>query len=158
LAATLATDEIYDAFLGEFQEFKTFFHGHTFTGNPLAATVSLASLELFEKDRVLENLVPKIALLGERLGGIAALPHVGDVRQRGFMVGIELVADKERREPFPVARRTGHRVTLEARTLGAIVRPLGDVLILMPPLSITMEELDTLCHLTHEAIQRGTAG
>jgi adenosylmethionine-8-amino-7-oxononanoate aminotransferase len=158
LAATLATDEIYDAFLGEFQEFKTFFHGHTFTGNPLAAAVSLASLEVFAKDRVLEDLAPKISLLGERLGEIAAQPHVGDVRQRGFMVGIELVADKERREPFPVARRTGHRVTLEARTLGAIVRPLGDVLILMPPLSITMEELDTLCHLTHEAIQRGTAG
>jgi adenosylmethionine-8-amino-7-oxononanoate aminotransferase len=158
LAATLATDEIYDAFLGEFHEFKTFFHGHTFTGNPLAAAVSLASLEIFEKDRVLENLAPKIELLGERLGEIAALPHVGDVRQRGFMVGIELVADKETREPFPVARRTGHRVTLEARKLGALVRPLGDVLILMPPLSITMEELDTLCRITQEAIQRGTSG
>ncbi len=158
LAATLATDEIYHAFLGEFHEFKTFFHGHTFTGNPLAAAVSLASLEVFAQDRVLENLAPKISLLGERLGEIATLPHVGDVRQRGFMVGIELVANKETRGPFPVARRTGHRVTLEARKLGVIVRPLGDVLILMPPLSITMEELDTLCQITHEAIQRGTSG
>jgi adenosylmethionine---8-amino-7-oxononanoate aminotransferase len=156
LAATLATDEIYRAFLGEFQEFKAFFHGHTFTGNPLAAAVSLASLEVFEKDRVLENLTPKIALLGARLDGFASHPHVGDVRQRGFMVGIELVADQASREPFPVARRTGHRVILEARKLGAILRPLGDVVILMPPLCITAEELETLCHITYEAIERGT--
>jgi adenosylmethionine-8-amino-7-oxononanoate aminotransferase len=156
LAATLATDEIYHAFLGEYHEFKTFFHGHTFTGNPLAAAVALASLEVFENDRVLENLAPKIALLEERLGEMAAHPHVGDVRQRGFMVGIELVADKAIREPFPVARRTGHRVILEARKLGAIIRPLGDVLILMPPLCITVDELDTLCRLTFDAIQRGT--
>jgi adenosylmethionine---8-amino-7-oxononanoate aminotransferase len=156
LAATLATDDIYQAFLGEYHEFKTFFHGHTFTGNPLAAAVSVASLEVFENDRVLEDLAPKIELLGERLGEMAAHPHVGDVRQRGFMVGIELVANKDTREPFLVARRTGHRVILEARKLGAIVRPLGDVLILMPPLCITTAELDTLCRITHEAIQRGT--
>jgi len=157
LAATLATDEIYQAFLGEFEEFKTFFHGHTYTGNPLAAAVAIASLEVFENDRVLENLAPKIALLEARLSEMAAHPHVGDVRQRGFMVGIELVADKGTQEPFPVARRTAHRVILEARKLGAIIRPLGDVLILMPPLCITPEELDTLCRLTFDAIQRGTA-
>ncbi len=157
LAATLATDQIYLAFLGEYHEFKTFFHGHTFTGNPLAAAVSLASLEVFAQDRVLENLAPNIEILREHLGEMAAHPHVGDVRQRGFMVGIELVADKETREPFPVARRTGHRVILEARKLGAIVRPLGDVLILMPPLCITTDELNTLCRIVHEAIQRGTA-
>jgi adenosylmethionine-8-amino-7-oxononanoate aminotransferase len=156
LAATLATDEIYQAFLGEFHEFKTFFHGHTFTGNPLAAAVSLASLELFEKDRVLNNLVPKIELLTTRLSEMASHPQVGDVRQRGFMVGIELVADKKTREPFPVARRTGHRVILEARKLGAILRPWGDVLILMPPLGITREELETLCRITSEAIAQGT--
>ena len=157
LAATLATDEIYQAFLGEFEEFKTFFHGHTYTGNPLAAAVAIASLEVFENDRVLENLAPKIALLEARLGEMAAHPHVGDVRQRGFMVGIELVADKGTQEPFPVAQRTAHRVILEARKLGAIIRPLGDVLILMPPLCITPDELDTLCRLTFDAIQRGTA-
>jgi adenosylmethionine-8-amino-7-oxononanoate aminotransferase len=156
LAATLATDEIYQAFLGEFHEFKTFFHGHTFTGNPLAAAVSLASLEVFEKDRVLNNLAPKIELMEARLSEMASYPHVGDVRQRGFMVGIELVADKKTREPFPVARRTGHRVILKARKLGAILRPLGDVLILMPPLSIIPEELETLCRITSEAIAQGT--
>lgn len=156
LAATLATDEIYQAFLGEYHEFKTFFHGHTFTGNPLAAAVALASLEVFENDRVLENLAPKIALLGERLAEMAVHPHVGDVRQRGFMVGIELVADKDSREPFPVARRTGHRVILEARKLGAILRPLGDVLILMPPLCISTSELEKLCRITFQAIGEAT--
>jgi adenosylmethionine-8-amino-7-oxononanoate aminotransferase len=156
LSATLATDEVYQAFLGEFQEFKTLFHGHTFTGNPLAAAVSLASLEVFEKDRVLENLAAKIELLEARLYEMASHPHVGDVRQRGFMVGIELVADKQTREPFPVAKRTGHRVILEARKLGAILRPLGDVLVLMPPLCVTTEELESLCRITSEAIQRGT--
>jgi adenosylmethionine-8-amino-7-oxononanoate aminotransferase len=156
LSATLATDEVYQAFLGEFQEFKTLFHGHTFTGNPLAAAVSLASLEVFEKDRVLENLAAKIELLEARLYEMASHPHVGDVRQRGFMVGIELVADKQTREPFPVAKRTGPRVILEARKLGAILRPLGDVLVLMPPLCVTTEELESLCRITSEAIQRGT--
>jgi adenosylmethionine---8-amino-7-oxononanoate aminotransferase len=157
LAATLATDEIYQTFLGEFQEFKAFFHGHTFTGNPLAAAVALASLEVFEKERVIENLAPKIDTLEARLYEMASHPHVGDVRQRGFMVGIELVADKKSREPFPVARRTGHRVILEARKLGAILRPLGDVLILMPPLCITIEELESLCRIASEAIERATA-
>jgi adenosylmethionine-8-amino-7-oxononanoate aminotransferase len=103
-------------------------------------------------------LPEKIALLTARLGEMAAHPHVGDVRQRGLMVGIELVADKETREPFPIARRTGHRVILEARKLGALLRPLGDVIVLMPPLCLTTEELDTLCHITREAIERGTEG
>jgi adenosylmethionine-8-amino-7-oxononanoate aminotransferase len=157
LAATLATDEIYAAFLGEYQKFKTLFHGHTFTGNPLAAAVALAGLDIFENDRVLENLAPQMAWLEKRLGEMAAQPHVGDVRRRGFMVGIELVADKATRLPFPAARRTGHRVILEARRLGAILRPLGDVLILMPPLSISAAELETLCTIAQEAMARGAA-
>lgn len=157
LAATLATDDIYRAFLGDFQEFKAFFHGHTYTGNPLAAAVGLASLDIFQNDRVLEGLAPKIELLSRRLAEMADHPHVGDVRQRGLMVGIELVQDKATREPFPVARRTGHRVILEARQLGAILRPLGDTIVLMPPLCITLEELEELCRITFESIRRGTA-
>ena len=156
LAATLATDEVYDAFLGEFEEFKTFFHGHTYTGNPLAAAAGLASLDIFEKDRVIEGLAPKIELLSRLLAGLADHPHVGDIRRRGLMVGIELVQDKTTREPFPVARRVGHQVILAARKLGAILRPLGDVIVLMPPLCITPEELETLARITHEAIDRGT--
>jgi adenosylmethionine-8-amino-7-oxononanoate aminotransferase len=156
LAATLATDEIYDAFLGHFAEFKAFFHGHTYTGNPLAAAVGLASLDIFAKERVIEDLAPKIELLTRLLAGMAGHSHVGDIRQRGLMVGIELVQDKESREPFPVERRTGHRVILEARKLGAILRPLGDVIVLMPPLCFTPAELESLVGLTHEAIQRAT--
>lgn len=155
LAATLTTDEIYHAFLGEFHEFKTFFHGHTYTGNPLASACALASLEVFEKDRVLENLQPKIALLRDRLQEMADHPHVGDIRQRGFMVGLELVKDKAAKEPFPVARRTGHRVILAARKLGAVLRPLGDVIVLMPPLCITATQLEELCRITLEAIDQG---
>lgn len=155
LAATLATDEIYDAFLGEFHEFKAFFHGHTYTGNPLAAAAALASLDIFEADRVLEHLQPKIGLLSTRLKEMAAHPHVGDIRQRGFMVGIELVQDKDTREPFPLTRRTGHQVIRAARKLGAILRPLGDTVILMPPLCISHAELEDLCRITLEAIDQG---
>ncbi len=158
LAATLATDEIYDAFLGEFDEFKTFFHGHTYTGNPLAAACALANLDLFNRDNTLVGLQIKISDLGHRLCHMMAHPHIGDIRQRGFMVGIELVKDKATKEPFPVARRTGHRVILAARELGAILRPLGDVIVLMPPLSITKEELAELCRITAEAIEQGTSG
>ncbi|MCK9374522.1 MAG: adenosylmethionine--8-amino-7-oxononanoate transaminase [Syntrophobacterales bacterium] len=156
LAATLATDEVYGAFLGKFEEFKTFFHGHTYTGNPLGAAVGLASLDIFVQDRVLQGLPAKIELLTARLAGMAAHPHVGDIRQRGLMVGIELVADKASREAFPLERRTGHRVIQAARQLGAILRPLGDVIVLLPPLCITPEELGSLCDLTFEAIRRGT--
>jgi len=157
LAATLASDDLYQAFLGDYTEFKAFFHGHTYTGNPLAAAVGLASLDIFVRDRVLEGLAAKIERLSTHLAEMAGHPHVGDVRQLGLMVGLELVQDKAGREPFPVARRVGHRVILEARQLGAILRPLGDTIVLMPPLSITLAELDELCRITFEAIRRGTA-
>lgn len=156
LAATLATDAVYEAFLGEFHEFKTFFHGHTYTGNPLAAAAALASLEIFATERVLEALQPKIAYLSERLAELTAHPHVGDIRQRGVMAGIELVQDRGSKAVFPAARRTGHRVILEARRLGAILRPLGDVIVLMPPLSMSREELARLLDITAEAIDQGT--
>jgi adenosylmethionine-8-amino-7-oxononanoate aminotransferase len=155
LAATLATDEVYQAFLGEYEEYKTFFHGHTYTGNPLGAAVGLASLDIFAQDRVLEGLAAKIELFTQRLQEMAGHLHVGDIRQRGLMAGLELVADKDTREPFPPGRRLGHRVILAARRLGAILRPLGDVIVLMPPLCITPEELGALCDLTQAAIDQG---
>jgi adenosylmethionine-8-amino-7-oxononanoate aminotransferase len=149
LAATLATERIYEGFLGEFHEFRTFFHGHTYTGNPLACAAALATLEVFERERTLERLQPKIALLERLLEGAAALPAVLEVRQRGFMVGIELAG-------FPVEARTGHAVTLAARRRGAIVRPLGDVVVLMPPLSIAEADLRRLVEITAEAIAEAT--
>jgi adenosylmethionine---8-amino-7-oxononanoate aminotransferase len=157
LAATLATDAIYQAFLGRFEEFKAFFHGHTYTGNPLGAAVGLASLDIFTQDRVLPGLGAKIELLAQRLQAMAEHPHVGDIRQRGLMVGIELVADRTTRAPLPVEQRTGHRVILAARQLGAILRPLGDVIVILPPLCISLEELGTLCDITRAAISQGTA-
>jgi adenosylmethionine-8-amino-7-oxononanoate aminotransferase len=150
LAATLTTEEIYEGFLGEHEEFRTFFHGHTYTGNPLACAAALANLRLFEQESTLERLEPKIRLLEELLEPIAALPVVAEVRQRGFMVGIELGG-------FPVEARMGHQVTLEARRRGAIVRPLGDVVVLMPPLGIEAAELRKLLAIAGDSIAAATA-
>ncbi len=146
LAATLATERIYEGFLGAPEEGRTFFHGHTYTGNPLACATALASLEAFERERTLERLQPKIELLGEQLEAIAAMPEVAEVRHRGTMVGIDLG------EHDP-ALRLGHLVTLEARKRGAIIRPLSDVVVLMPPLSITEAELRQLVSITIESIE-----
>ena len=153
LAATVTSEEIFEGFLGEFTENKTFFHGHTYTGNPLACAVAIASLDLFEKERIIENLQPKIAFLKEKLSAFKNLSHVGDIRQRGLMVGIELVADRNTREGLPVADRTGHQVILEARKRGIMIRPLGDIIVLMPPLAMSVEELDKLCEATYESIR-----
>jgi len=158
LAATLASEEIYEGFLGEFEEFKTFFHGHTYTGNALACAVAIANLEVFKKERTIEKLQAKIAHLTKKLQPFTALTHVGDVRQCGFMVGIELVADRETKEPFLPENRTGHRVIMEARTRGVIIRPLGDVIVLMPPLGISFPEIDRLCDATYESIRTVTGG
>jgi len=144
LAATLATREIYDAFLGDYSELKTFFHGHTFTGNPIACTAALASLELFEQDRLLESLPEKIAYLGERLGALGRLEHVGDVRHCGMLGGIELVEERETGRPYPWQDRVGVRVCLEARRHGLFLRPLGNVIVVFPPLAISMDELESL--------------
>jgi adenosylmethionine-8-amino-7-oxononanoate aminotransferase len=152
LAATLATERVYEGFLGGFEEFRTFFHGHTFTGNPLACAAGIACLQAFEDERTLELLPPKIELLARLLEHrVAVLPGVAEVRQRGFMVGIELIEQ-------PVAERMGHRVTLAARRRGAIIRPLGDVVVLMPALSITEADLRRLVAITAAAIADATAG
>ena len=151
LAATLATERVYEGFLGDFEEFKTFFHGHTYTGNPLACATALASLDVFETERTIDRLQVKIDLLGRWLARyVEPLPGVAEVRRRGFMTGIELAE-------FPVADRTGHQVTLAARRAGAIIRPLGDVVVLMPPLSIAESELKRLVQITAAAIDEATA-
>lgn len=156
LAATLASNEIYNAFLGEPEDLKTFFHGHTYTGNPVACAAAIANLEIFEEEKVFLSLKKKIKLLTKHLKAFATLSHVGDIRQSGFMVGIELVADLKTKKPFEVKERIGHRVILEARKLGVVIRPLGDVIVLMPPLSISEKELSTLCDVTFESIKKIT--
>ncbi len=153
LAATLTTERVYSAFLGPPAEGRTFYYGHTYTGNPLGCAAALASLDLFDTDRVIERLASKVDRLTARLAEtIAPLRHVADVRQRGLMVGIELASDPATRTSYPAADRMGARVTDAARAHGVIVRPLGDVIVLMPPLSILLDELDRLVAAVHDAI------
>ncbi len=153
LAATLTTDEIFNAFLGEFGELKHFYHGHTYTGNNLACAVALANLEVFEEERTLEKLQPKIEHLRKRLEEFWELKHVGDVRQLGFMAGIELVKDKKTGERFPYGERTGFKVAYKCRERGVFLRPLGDVMVLMMPLVISLEEMDHVLDMLKWAIQ-----
>ena len=152
LAATLTTEEIYQAFLGPIEQRRTFYHGHTYTGNPLACAATLANLDLFEQDQTLEQLQPKIALLTQQLERFRHLPVVGDIRQCGFIIGIELVQNKQTRAPFPVKEKVGVRVIKEARRRGVILRPLSDVIVIMPPLSITEEELQMLLDATYDSV------
>jgi len=152
LAATLTTDRVHEAFLGEFDSARTFFHGHTFTGNPLACAAALASLRLFETDGVLERVRRTAEALRPKLEAIAELPHVGDVRQRGLMVGVELVRDRRTKEPYGYGERIGHRVCFALRRRGILLRPLGAVVVMMPPLSLTEAEAVRLGDAVREAI------
>lgn len=156
LAATLTTEKIYLGFLGEHRELRTFFHGHTYTGNPLACAAAIANLDLFKKEGTLKKLGPKIALLSEELERFKELRHVGEVRQKGFMVGIELVQHKKKKESYPLEQKIGIRVTLECRKHGLIIRPLGNVIVLMPPLSIKTAELKRMLDIAYEAINTVT--
>jgi adenosylmethionine-8-amino-7-oxononanoate aminotransferase len=152
VAATLATDEIYEAFLGDHSEARTFYHGHTFTGNPLGCAAALATISKFEKDGTVEALQPKIAHLSKHLSRFSELDSVGDVRQCGFIAAIELVADRTSKRPFPAEDRVGARVCAEARRRGLLVRPLGDTIVIMPPLVIDLPDLDTVLQIIREAI------
>lgn len=157
LAATLTTEEIFSAFLGEYNEYKTFFHGHTYTGNPLGCAVAIASLDLFKQEGLLEKMPPRIDYLKNRLReDFLPLAHVSDARQWGYMIGIELVQDKARRKNYASDQRIGHKVILEARKQSVMIRPLGDIIILMPPLGIGDGELATLLDVTYDCIRKVT--
>jgi len=152
LAATLATEEVYSGFLGRYEDYRTFFHGHSFTGNPPACAAALASLDLFADGGVLGRVRARAEQLGRRLAELDGRPHVGDVRRRGLMTGIELVADPATGEAYPSALQIGNRVIEAARAHGVLIRPLGPVVVLMPPLSITEQELDLLCDVVFASI------
>jgi adenosylmethionine-8-amino-7-oxononanoate aminotransferase len=158
LAATMATEEIFSAFLGDFKELKTFFHGHTYTGNPLACAAALASLQVFVEEKTLDDSVfgPKAKKYSESMKRLEQLEHVGSIRYRGLMGGVEIVKDKATKDPYPFEERIGYQVILEARKKGVILRPLGDVIVLMPPLAVSLEELDLLFAVTEEAIKKVT--
>ena len=157
LAVTLATEEISATFLGEFKDLKTFFHGHSYTGNPLACAAALACLDIFEKEDTLQNLTPRIELLEKWLEDISDLPHVGDVRKKGLMAGIELVRDRESKEPYPWEDKMGWKVAYHARDNGVFIRPLGNVIVIMPPLSISNENLDRMLAVIKDAIISSTS-
>lgn len=152
LAATLATEAVYTAFLGEYRELKTFFHGHSYTGNQLGCAAALASLGVFEEEGVLAGLPPKIDLVAERLARLTRLPHVGDVRQQGLMAGIELVRDRATAEPYPWEEAVGVRVCGRAAELGLLTRPLGNVVVFMPPLASRLPDLAAMLEILERAI------
>jgi adenosylmethionine-8-amino-7-oxononanoate aminotransferase len=151
LAATLTTNEIYDAFLGEREE-KTFFHGHTYTGNPICCSAALANLKIFEKEKVIKKLFSKIKLLREKLKNFCTLPIVGDVRQSGFIAGIELVKDKKTKESFSSKERVGYKICMALRKEGIILRPLSDVIVIMPPYCISDDELEYMLDKIYQKI------
>ena len=152
LAATLITEEIFQAFLGRPEEGRTFYHGHTYTGNQLGCAAALANLDLLTTGGVLASVPEKAERLRRHLEPIAALPCVGDVRQQGLMAGIELVQDRATKTPFPSTRRAGAEVCRSARRGGILLRPLGDVVVIMPPLAIDLSLLDRLCSVLYNCL------
>lgn len=157
LAATLTTEDIYRAFLGKYEDFKAFFHGHSYTGNPLGCALALANLEVFKNENTLAKLRPKIRMLARLLQPLRKLPHVGEIRQQGFMVGIELVQDTITRSAYPPEARIGHRVTQEARKRGLLLRPLGHIIVLIPPLTVLPGELRRMLVIIDQSIKAATA-
>jgi len=156
LSATITTQEVYDAFLGEYDEFKTFFHGHSYSGNPISCAAALGNLEVFRKYKTLEKLQGKIEFLEQELKEFRGLKHVGDVRNKGLMVGIELVDDKETKKPYPANMKMGWKVADLAMEGEVLIRPLGNVVVLMPPIGISLDELKKLLNVTYNAIKEAT--
>lgn len=156
LAATLCTDAIFENFLGPPEAGRTFYHGHTYTGNALGCAAAMASLRLFEQNHVLENVNANAVLIEREIAPLLSHPHVGEVRQRGILVGIELVQDRATQQAFPTKLRMGHQVTLAARRRGAIIRPIGDVVTLIPAPAMPAELVRQLCQTLLESIDEAT--
>lgn len=156
LAVTLTNDDIYDIFLGEFKDLKTFFHGHSYTGNPLACAAASACIDVFERERTLEALQAKIEVFEHGLAKIALLPHVGEARNKGLIAGIELVRDRKTKDSYPWDEKKGWEVAYRARERGIILRPLGNVVVVMPPLGIGADALALLLESTRAAIIEAT--
>jgi adenosylmethionine-8-amino-7-oxononanoate aminotransferase len=158
LAATLTTEKIFAAFLGTVSERKTFFYGHSYTGSALGCAAALASLAIFRGEDVLGRLQPKISLLADLLKAhLAPLPHVGEIRQCGFIAGIDLLADPQTGEAFSWAAQIGARACMAARNHGLLTRPIGDTLVLMPPYCVSDGQLEQMVVALREGIQDATA-
>jgi adenosylmethionine-8-amino-7-oxononanoate transaminase len=153
LAATFATQKIFDAFLGQPSEGKTFFHGHTYTGNPLACAAAIANLDLMQQNQTVANVANNAPKLAALLEPLKHHPHVGEIRQKGHMVGIELVKDKPTKTRFNPAHRTAHTICHNLRNRGVILRPIGDTLILMPAPAMAFEHLKTIVNALHSELE-----
>ncbi len=157
ISAAIATEEIFKGFIAPAEELKTFFYGQTFAGNPLAAAVACANLDLFEENKVLENLTPKIDHFHQELEKkIAVLPHVAEIRKCGLMIGIELSSIPGKHQAYPIKNLIGQKIVQQARKLGAFIRPLGNVMVLMPALAMTKEDLSKLVEITALSIKEIT--
>jgi len=152
VAATLTTEEVYEAFYGEYEELKTLFHGHSYTGNQLGCAAAIANLELYEKENIVQRVQEKSEYVSQLLEKVSLLEHVGDVRQLGLICGIELVQNKQTKEPYPWEKRVGYQATLKMRELGMITRPLGDVVVFMPPLAASYENLKQMVDILYQGI------
>ena len=148
----MVTDEIYNAFLGEPEEYKTFYHGHSYTGNPLACAAGLAGLEIFAKDKVIAGLPPKMAVIEKYMEKFGKMPYVGNARQCGMLAGIELMRDKENKVPFDPALLIAGGICQNARKYGLIVRNIGDVIIFMPPLASTAEQIEEMLGMLEKSM------
>ena len=156
LAATITTDKIYNAFYDDFDKVKTFYHGHSFTGNPIACAVAVETLKIMQEAKIVENLPLKAEIFKKNLQKFKNLKHVGDIRHIGMIGAIELVKDRETKEPYPFEERIGHKVFLEALKMGAILRPIGNIIYFMPPLIITEAQIEMLTQIAYYAIQTVT--
>jgi adenosylmethionine-8-amino-7-oxononanoate transaminase len=152
MAATITTDDVYNAFYADYKEGRTFFHGHTFTGNPLASAAALASLEIFEQEKVLNRLQDKINTLQSGMKRFEELPWVGDVRGIGMVAAVELVRDRRTRTPFLSEKRVGWMIYKEGLKKGLILRPLGDIVYLFLPLSVTVDQIEDILDRSFEVI------
>ncbi|QMU55929.1 MAG: adenosylmethionine--8-amino-7-oxononanoate transaminase [Candidatus Mycalebacterium zealandia] len=153
LSATLTTKRVYEAFLGDYEEFKTFFHGHSYSGNPLACAAGVGNFMAFENRKTLEKLPEKIEFFENELKEFNSIENVGDVRNKGLMAGIELVKDKSTKEKYPAGEKMGWKVAEKAMDYGVLLRPLGDVVVLMPPVGIEMDDLKKLMKATYRAVR-----
>ncbi|MCE0483918.1 MAG: adenosylmethionine--8-amino-7-oxononanoate transaminase [Methylacidiphilales bacterium] len=153
VAATVTSREIFDAFLGDYSELKTFFHGHSYTGNALGCAAALASLKIFDSEKTLEGNQARQKKLAEGLSRFWSHPNVGDVRQEGMIGAIEIVRNFTTRERFPFGERIGHQICEAARKHGLLTRPIGDVLMLMPPYCSTDEQLAQMTEALWQGLQ-----
>ncbi len=153
ISATLVSGDIFNAFIGSYNEYKTFFHGHTYTGNALSCAVSLENLNLIKKYKLIEHVQKMAKIFRSELIRFYDLPNVGDVRQIGLMCGIELIKDKNTKKEFPYKERVGYKITLIARKYGLFIRPLGNIIVLMPPLYINENILKKIVNITYRSIK-----